>query len=129
MYYTCLYFEYRNNHVCLPRGEGRNSNTIFCFVGYSALHHAAAWGRIEVLKLLYFGGGDIQQKTFHGERPVELARRYHHLECADFLDWAGESSGLFAFMINSLVCYLKNQYIDSELMKLTFDIQKMYNFV
>lgn len=34
-------------------------------------------------------GADIQNRTAHGERPREIALRYQHPECVDFLDWAG----------------------------------------
>lgn len=62
---------------------------IYIFTGFGALHHAAAWGRLEVLKILAEFQSDLQQKNVHGERARETAVRYNHTECVDYLDWAG----------------------------------------
>ncbi|VDI77963.1 Hypothetical predicted protein [Mytilus galloprovincialis] len=56
--------------------------------GYCAMHHAAAWGKLGVLKVLVEALSDLQQKNIHGERPRETALRYNKTECVDFLDWA-----------------------------------------
>lgn len=56
--------------------------------GYNALHHAAAWGRLDILKALVEAGGDVQQRTAHGERPRETATRYAQTHCLEFLAWA-----------------------------------------
>jgi len=57
--------------------------------GYTALHHAANWGKIESLKVLVDIGADLQLKTIRQEeRARELAERYKKTECVDFLDWA-----------------------------------------
>lgn len=56
--------------------------------GYTSLHHAACWGKVGCLKVLVENGADIQNRTAHGERPREIALRYQHPECVDFLDWA-----------------------------------------
>lgn len=58
--------------------------------GYTALHYAAAWGRIQCLKTLVELAADQQMRTAHGERAREIAERYGQTECVDFLDWAGE---------------------------------------
>lgn len=58
-------------------------------LGYCAMHHAAAWGKLGVLKVLVEALSDLQQKNIHGERPRETALRYNKTECVDFLDWAG----------------------------------------
>lgn len=56
--------------------------------GYTALHLSSAWGKIESLKALVENGSELQQKTGNGERAREVAARYSHAECVDFLDWA-----------------------------------------
>ncbi|KAL4218689.1 ankyrin repeats protein [Mactra antiquata] len=69
----------------LQRGADVNAVTP---KGFCALHHAAAWGRLEVIKILVEFNCNLQQKTIHGERARETAVRYNHSECVDFLDWA-----------------------------------------
>lgn len=69
----------------LQRGADVNSTTP---KGFCALHHAAAWGRLEVLKILVEFNCDLQQRNVHGERARETALRYNHTECVDYLDWA-----------------------------------------
>ena len=59
------------------------------FLGITALHRAADWGKIEVVKLLVENGADMQARTTYGERARESALRYKHDECVDYLDWAG----------------------------------------
>lgn len=59
------------------------------FLGITALHRAADWGKIEVVKLLVENGADMQARTTYGERARESALRYKHEECVDYLDWAG----------------------------------------
>lgn len=56
--------------------------------GYSALHFAAAWGRVDSLRALYESGWDIHLRTVYGERARETALRYNHPDCVEFLDWA-----------------------------------------
>jgi hypothetical protein len=65
---------------------------IECFIsaGYTALHRAAAWGKIEALKPLVEADADLQLKTDSGERAREVALRYNQTECVDYLDWAGK---------------------------------------
>lgn len=62
-----------------------------CLIGLTALHRAADWGKIEVVKYLVENGADMQQRTTYGERARESALRYGHIECVDYLDWAGIS--------------------------------------
>lgn len=57
--------------------------------GYRALHHAAAWGRVECLKVLVEGGANLHHKTTYDETARDIALRYKQTECVDFLDWAG----------------------------------------
>ena len=59
------------------------------FLDITALHRAADWGKIEVVKLLVENGADMQARTTYGERARESALRYQHDECVDYLDWAG----------------------------------------
>ena len=63
--------------------------TFYHYTGYCAMHHAAAWGKLGVLKALVEAQSDLQQKNVHGERARETALRYNKTECVDFLDWAG----------------------------------------
>lgn len=56
--------------------------------GYQALHHAAAWGRVECLKVLVDGGAGLHNKTIYDETARDIALRYKQTECVDFLDWA-----------------------------------------
>lgn len=69
----------------LQRGADVNSITP---KGYCALHHAAAWGQMAVLKVLVEFNCNLQQRNTHGERARETALRYNHPECVDYLDWA-----------------------------------------
>ena len=55
------------------------------------MHYAAAWGKVQCLKILMELGSDLQMKTSHGERAREIALRYNQSECVDYLDWAGLS--------------------------------------
>ena len=63
---------------------------MFFFKGFCALHHAAAWGRLPVMKILVEFNCDLQQRNVNGERARETAVRYNHTECVDYLDWAGK---------------------------------------
>ncbi|XP_045192732.1 ankyrin repeat domain-containing protein 45-like isoform X2 [Mercenaria mercenaria] len=56
--------------------------------GFCALHHAAAWGKLDVIKVLVEFHCNLQQRNVHGERARETAVRYTHTECVDYLDWA-----------------------------------------
>ncbi|XP_060597770.1 ankyrin repeat domain-containing protein 45-like [Ruditapes philippinarum] len=69
----------------LQRGADVNSLTP---KGFCALHHAAAWGKLDVIKILVEFQCNLQQRNVHNERARETAVRYGHTECVDFLDWA-----------------------------------------
>ena len=69
---------------------------MFPYLGYTALHYAAAWGKVQCLKILVELGSNLQVKTSHGERAREIALRYNQSECVDYLDWAG----LYMLMFN-----------------------------
>lgn len=68
----------------IQRGADVNSVTPR---GYCALHHAAAWGKLDVIKVLFENHCNLQQRNVHNERPRETAVRYNRTECVDFLDW------------------------------------------
>ncbi|XP_058166128.1 ankyrin repeat domain-containing protein 45 [Dasypus novemcinctus] len=56
--------------------------------GYTLLHCAAAWGRLETLKALVDLDVDIEALNFRKERARDVAARYSQTECVEFLDWA-----------------------------------------
>uniref|UniRef100_A0A8C5UN73 Ankyrin repeat domain 45 n=2 Tax=Microcebus murinus TaxID=30608 RepID=A0A8C5UN73_MICMU len=56
--------------------------------GYTLLHCAAAWGRLETLKVLVELDVDIEALNFREERARDVAARYSQTECVEFLDWA-----------------------------------------
>ncbi|XP_062959782.1 ankyrin repeat domain-containing protein 45 [Cynocephalus volans] len=56
--------------------------------GYTLLHCAAAWGRLETLKALVELDVDTEALNFREERARDVAARYSQTECVEFLDWA-----------------------------------------
>lgn len=60
----------------LDRGENR----------WTALHYAAAAGRLETARLLVEGGAAVQQRSGRDERAADLARRRGHADLAAFLE-------------------------------------------
>ena len=56
------------------------------------MHHAAAWGKLDVIKALIEGNANMQLRTIHGERPREIAIRYHQNAVTEYLEWAGIKS-------------------------------------
>ncbi|KAK2186697.1 hypothetical protein NP493_193g00014 [Ridgeia piscesae] len=57
--------------------------------GHTALHYAAAWGKINTVKALIENGANVHTKTTNtDERARDVASRYEQLECVDYLDWA-----------------------------------------
>lgn len=77
---------------------------LLSFLGYCPLHHAAAWGHLDVLKILVEFNANLQQRNRHGERARETALRYNQTECVNFLDWAGGVSTHTSFLSLSLIC-------------------------
>ncbi|XP_052790481.1 ankyrin repeat domain-containing protein 45-like isoform X2 [Mya arenaria] len=75
----------------LQRGADINAST---GKGFCALHHASAWGRLPVIKVLVEFNCNLQQRNTNGERAKETAVRYNHAECVDYLDWAEARSFL-----------------------------------
>ncbi|XP_012870876.1 PREDICTED: ankyrin repeat domain-containing protein 45 isoform X2 [Dipodomys ordii] len=57
--------------------------------GYTLLHCAAAWGRLETLKALVDLDVDIEALNFREEKARDVAARYNQTECVEFLDRAG----------------------------------------
>lgn len=55
--------------------------------GYSAVHIAAAWGKLEILKCLIKQGVNLYAATCNNERAYDVAKRYGHSECAEYLEW------------------------------------------
>ncbi|XP_044077077.1 ankyrin repeat domain-containing protein 45 isoform X1 [Siniperca chuatsi] len=66
--------------------------------GYSSLHLAACWGHLETVRTLLELGADTQPRTFRGERPVDLARRYSKTDCADCLVLAEAKQDLMSYV-------------------------------
>lgn len=62
--------------------------------GYTALHHAAAWGKLDVIKALVEGNANMQLRTAHGERPREISIRYRQNEVTEYLEWAEAKQAL-----------------------------------
>ncbi|XP_047376768.1 ankyrin repeat domain-containing protein 45 [Sciurus carolinensis] len=56
--------------------------------GYTLLHCAAAWGRLETLRALVELDVDIEALNYNNERARDVAARYSQAECVEFLDWA-----------------------------------------
>lgn len=56
--------------------------------GYTLLHCAAAWGRLETLKALVELDVDIEALNYNDERARDVAARYSQTECVEFLDRA-----------------------------------------
>ncbi|XP_068921661.1 ankyrin repeat domain-containing protein 45 isoform X2 [Petaurus breviceps papuanus] len=56
--------------------------------GYTLLHCAAAWGRVETLKALVDLEVDIEALNFRNETARDVALRYSQTECVDYLDFA-----------------------------------------
>lgn len=55
------------------------------------MHRASSWGRIECLKILAEKGASLHSKNMKGETPRDIARRYGHTACYDYLARAGLS--------------------------------------
>ncbi|TDH06320.1 hypothetical protein EPR50_G00130890 [Perca flavescens] len=77
--------------------------------GYSSLHLAACWGHLETVRTLLELGADTQAKTFRGDRPVDLARKYSRTDCADCLVLAEAKQDLVSY-----VAFVKDLISDPE---------------
>ncbi|XP_020826115.1 ankyrin repeat domain-containing protein 45 isoform X2 [Phascolarctos cinereus] len=56
--------------------------------GYTLLHCAAAWGRVETLKALVDLEVDTEALNFRNETAQDVALRYSQTECVDYLELA-----------------------------------------
>jgi len=55
---------------------------------------AAAWNRVESLKVLIDSGADCDMKTSYNETARDVAVRYGNHSCVNYLDTAGISIGI-----------------------------------
>uniref|UniRef100_UPI00398F37CE ankyrin repeat domain-containing protein 45 isoform X2 n=1 Tax=Pristiophorus japonicus TaxID=55135 RepID=UPI00398F37CE len=69
--------------------------------GYTPLHCAAAWGKLESLKTLVGLGANIQNINLRAEKARDIANRYSKTECTEFLDWA-EGKLILELYINNM---------------------------
>ena len=67
-------------------------------IGYSSLHLACAWNQLESVKHIIAAGGDNEQKTVNGEKPIDIARRYHHHDLVEYLEWIGKIFTVLLFL-------------------------------
>ena len=45
-----------------------------------------------MVKNIIAAGGDIELKTVNGEKPIDIAKRYHHQQLEEYLQWIGKSN-------------------------------------
>ncbi|XP_078417637.1 ankyrin repeat domain-containing protein 45 isoform X1 [Cetorhinus maximus] len=69
--------------------------------GYTPLHCAAAWGKLESLKTLVDLGANVEEANFRGEKARDIANRYSKSDCVEFLDWA-EGKLILELYINNI---------------------------
>ncbi|XP_044530822.1 ankyrin repeat domain-containing protein 45 [Gracilinanus agilis] len=62
--------------------------------GYTLLHSAAAWGRLDTLKVLVDLEVDLDVLNFLNETARDIALRYSKMECVDYLDFAAAQLAL-----------------------------------
>ena len=66
--------------------------------GYTPLHRAAAWNKLNCVKFLVQNDANILAKTKHGETARDIAERYQHNECKWYLEWAEIRQDLIRFL-------------------------------
>lgn len=54
------------------------------------MHHSAAWGQVDCLQVLAERGADSKNLTRYKETPKDMAERYGHQECVNYLRFHGE---------------------------------------
>ncbi len=59
----------------------------------TALHYAAAWGRIQIAELLIANGADVNTKSVTGRTPLDIANKNNKSEIADLLRCHGGKHG------------------------------------
>jgi len=69
-----------------------NATNLTNGMGYSPLHLACAWNQLEVVRNLIINGADIQLKTLHGEKPIDIAKRYQFEQIVEYLEWIGKEN-------------------------------------
>lgn len=93
-----------NGMGTLKKQEKTNTCSIYKYlfffrIGYSCLHLACVWNQLDAVKNIIATGGDIDQKTINGERPIDIAKRYQHNELIEYLQWIGK------FILFSFFCF------------------------
>ena len=61
----------------------------------TALHYAAAWGRIQIAELLIANGADVNTKSVTGRTPLDIANKNNKSKIADLLRCHGGKHGTF----------------------------------
>ena len=59
----------------------------------TALHYAAAWGRIQIAELLIANGADVNTKSVTGRTPLDIANKNNKSKIADLLRKHGAKTG------------------------------------
>ena len=59
----------------------------------TALHYAAAWGRIQIAELLIANGADVNTKSVTGRTPLDIANKNNKSKIADLLRCHGGKHG------------------------------------
>ena len=85
---------WKNRTLKLKQKQRSSQMKLFfvCFwslVGYSALHMAAAWNRVESVQVLIDSGADYAIKNSYNETAKDVAERYGNRSCINYLDTAG----------------------------------------
>ncbi len=68
------------------------------FLGYTPLHRAAAWNRLDCVRYLVQNDANIHALTKHKEKPKDVAQRYRNNECKWYLEWAEVKQDLVRFV-------------------------------
>ena len=53
--------------------------------GVTPGHFAAEQGHLKMLQLLFYYGADLKVEDISGEKPIDLAVKYDHPKCVEFL--------------------------------------------
>ncbi|XP_077013115.1 ankyrin repeat domain-containing protein 45 [Tamandua tetradactyla] len=85
--------------------------------GYTLLHCAAAWGRLETLKALVDLDVDIEALNFREERARDVAARYSQTECVEFLDWADARLALKKYIAKAYAAITDSEKGPGKLLK------------
>ncbi|XP_036297841.1 ankyrin repeat domain-containing protein 45 [Pipistrellus kuhlii] len=97
LYAACMAGQSEVIRVLAKYGMNLNDNTAR---GYTLLHCAAAWGRLETLKVLVLElDVDIEAPNFRKELARDVAARYSQTECVEFLDWAAARLALRKYIM------------------------------